>query len=395
MESSKEIVDKVRASYQFNTLLKTTHQANDPVVTKQSIVEVLAPFFENRANLERFAIVALIPELSTLTELMKYPQYMQYFQDILQTYKDAKNVNKDHFYKALGYWHKPCERALHKYWSVYHLEIEKSTLPIEEYVHESFRNVGDIIEGITQPFLRALLHIVRIRNKSIINTNKLASDDLGVIIASLIEECTFPDLFVIPPWEIRLNQCRNIAFHHTTQIVGDEIICTYGKAPNTKKFNTSREDIYIATQNIFNLFRAIKLVYSIMIIDNIAWLRYPDNDTPILRKESHLINLVLQFASQGFDVVDFAESSVLSTVRVRDLLKGNDRIRAIHSSQFLYSLWQSTESSCVVVEYENKEGLLMYRFALDSDTCRKISTTEEDPGALQAEKMTINKIVQQ
>lgn len=395
MESSKEIVDKVRASRQFQTLLNATHQANDPVVTKQFIVDALIPFFENRVNLERYAVEALIPELGTLTELKKSSLYFQNFQTILQTYKEAKRINDEHFFRALGFWHKPCEQALLKYWSVYHLEVEKDTLPLEEYVHESFRNIGDIIEGVSQPFLRVLLHIVRIRNKSAVDTDELASDDLGVIIARLIEECGFPDCFVIPPWNIRVNQCRNIAFHHSTQIMGAEVICTYGKPPNTKRFVTTREDIFLATQNIFNLFRAAKLAYSLMIVDNIAWLRFPDSDPPLLRKEAHLINLALQFASQGFDIVSFSESKDLSVVRVRDLTKRDDKIRAAHSSQFLFSLWQSTESAEVVVEYENSEGLPMYRFALDSETCQRISEAEEDPLSLQAEKMKINEPIKQ
>lgn len=393
METSAEIVRKVRESKQFKALLHSTSQANNPLATKQRIVETLAPFFDNQSNLGRFAVEALIPEVSALAELGKSATYYQYFLAVLQTYKDAKRTDSESFYEALGFWYRPCEQALVKYWSVYHLEIEKKNLPLDEYVHESFRNIGDIIEGLSQPFLGALLHIVRIRDRTVVDANQLAAFDLGTAIGKLIEECGFPELFLIPPWNIKLNQCRNIAFHHSAQVKGAEIVCAYGKPPNTKSFSTTRQDIYLAAQNIFNVFRAIKLAYSLTVVDNITDLRFPDSEPPFLRKEAHLVNLVLQFASQGFDVVSFSDSEELSRVRVRDLTKRDDKVRAAHSSQFLFSLWQSTQSRKVVIEYENTEGLLMYRFALDSGTCEKISQGEEDPTSIQAEKMTINELI--
>jgi hypothetical protein len=393
IESSADILKKVKDTQQFRDLLALTKQTNDPALTKKRIVDSLAPFFDNRFNLERFANEALIPELAALAELAKSPTYYPFLQRVLAQYKSAKLSNPSSFYRALGFWYRPCEQALVKYWSVYHLELDKKNLPLPEFVHESFRNIGDIVEGVSQPFLRVLLHITRIASKTSVNPTEIQSLDLGVVISQLIDLTTFPELFVVQPWDISLNQCRNIAFHHSAQVKDNEVICTYGKPPKTKVFSTNRNDIFLASVNIFNVFRVVKLAYSLSVVDNISDLQFPDDDPPFLRKESHLINLVLQFASQGFDVLSFSETEALSTVRVRDSTRRDDKFRAAHSSQFLYNIWLATHSCKVAVEYENADGLLMYRFAIDSDTCERMSKGEEDPWALLGERMTINEAI--
>ena len=394
MKTSAQIVQQVRESGQFKALLRSTSDARDASVTKERIVETLSPFFENQEHLKRFATQTLIPEVSVLGELTKSPEFYDYFEQVSRSYRTAKQSHPQHFYQALSFWFTPCEVALTKYWSLFHLEVDKADIPLEEFTHESFRNIGDFIEGLSQPFLRALLSIVRINSNRTVHLNDVANLDLGIVITDLITESPFSNLFLIQPWNIKLNQCRNIAYHHTARVEGNKIICTFGKSPNKKTFDTTREETFQATQGIFNVFRVIKLAYSLSVIDNITSLSIPRDDTTSTRKEAHLINLVLQFASQGFDVRAISETPKLSLIRVRDVLHNDDKKRAGHSSQFLFHVWQATLSEQVAVEYENADGQLMYRFSLDATTCEAIDKGVDDPLRLQASTMQINKPVQ-
>ena len=60
----------------------------------------------------------------------------------------------------------------------------------------------------------------------------------------------------------------------------------------------------------------------------------------------------------------------------------------IHSSQFLFSLWEITKAKSNVIEYLDNTGMLKAIFQLDSNVCERINNGELEPLA-QVEMMRI------
>jgi len=99
-------------------------------------------------------------------------------------------------------------------------------------VHECLRNIGDLTEGLIKPYLKVLLRQIKIGDGIEGLVENINTLDLGQIVNELIQN-DYTDLLVPAPWNIRLNQWRNIAYHHSAKIVDNKIVCWYGIPPTT------------------------------------------------------------------------------------------------------------------------------------------------------------------
>lgn len=98
--------------------------------------------------------------------------------------------------------------------------------------------------------------------------------------------------------------------------------------------------------------------------------------------------MFLGIQSQGFKIVDFIDDSIESKLILEDILGGNEKERMIHSSQFLFRLWEITKAKNNTIEYLDSTGNLKAIFNLDSDVCERINNGKLYPLA-QAEMIKI------
>ena len=63
---------------------------------------------------------------------------------------------------------------------------------------------------------------------------------------------------------------------------------------------------------------------------------------------------------------------------VQDLLIGNEKNRAIHSSQFLYNLWWYTDKKNLKVEYKDSKGKTRLTAKTTSEICERIGKGEKE-----------------
>ena len=59
------------------------------------------------------------------------------------------------------------------------------------------------------------------------------------------------------------------------------------------------------------------------------------------------------------------------------MTKGNEKTRAIHSSQILYNLWWYTNKKNLSIEYKNYEGESMLISSTTNEICEKIGNREK------------------
>jgi len=375
MEKYERIISTIKEE---SPLLKMIQQGIKLEKIKEAVIASLEPYFDNKNVLEEFAIEVLIPESINLLKLQKDKWFFEMFKKCLSTYRLAKSRDPQSCFESCALWQPQILQSLSKYWSVLHLEQNKNILEIEEFLHESLRNIGDIIEGLTKPYLKALLHQIKITKGIKTSIKEIDSLDLGTIIRELIQTSGYAGLFMPPPWKIRLNQWRNIAYHHTAKVENNKIICWYGKAPNTKKIQLSRNELLQVVHTIFNVHKALKLAYTLFFVDNIKEI---NKFSPFaeVRNEAKFLNFAAGLASQGFEIIEYKKNTDEAKIVVRDISNLDPDKRRFHASQFLFPLWLITRSKKVIVEYWEKDDTPNLLVSIDSTICEKIYNGELEP----------------
>jgi len=362
-------------------LLKMIESGLKPEEVKEAVIESLEPYFDNKDILEQLAIDALVPESLNLLKLQKDNWFFGMFEKCLATYRSAKSKDPQSCLESCALWQPQILQSLSKYWSVLHLEVDKSNLEIEELLHECLRNIGDIIESLTKPYLKTLLHQIRIANGIKTVLGDIDSLDLGTIVSKLIQKSGYGDLFMPPPWKITLNQWRNIAYHNTAKIENSEIICWYGKTPNIKEIRLSRSELLQVVQTAFDVYETMRLAHTLFFVDNSNEINrfFPPVE---LRDEAEFLNFATGLASQGFEVVEFKKNADETRLVVKDVSNLDPDQRRFHASQFLFPLWLFTKSKQVTVEYRVKNNTPNLLISVNSSICEKIYNQELEPLAL-------------
>ena len=392
----KRIISAIREE---SPLLKMIQLGLKPKDIKPAVIESLEPYFDNKDILEQLAIDgSLVPESVNLLKLKKDKRFFELFEKCLSTYRSAKSKDPQSCLESCALWQPQILCSVSRYWSVLHLEVDKSVLEIEEFLHECLGNIGDIIEGTIKPYLKVFLHQIRIASRIKTSFEDINSLDLGQIVNKLIEKGGCADLFMPPPWNIRLNQWRNIAYHLTARIENNEIICWYGKAPNTKTIRLSRNGLLQVVHTTVKTHRTVSLAYNLFFVDNIKEIdKFSTSVETKVRDEAKFLDFAAGIASQGFEIVEHKKNPDEIKVVVKDVSSLDPDKRRCHASQFVFPLWLLTRSRRVIVEYREKDNTPNLLVRANATDCEKVYNGKLGPSALAREiemvDLKIKKIV--
>jgi hypothetical protein len=377
MNKYEKIIANVKDQTSFLGMIK---RGIKPHEIKEAIIQLLVPYFENKAMLERLAIDELVCESVLFVKVRRNRFFFNKFEKCIASYHSSKNENPKSCFEACALWFDEICESESKFWSVVHLEVDKCKLEIEESVHESLKNIGEIIEGLAKPYLKVLLAQNRIARHMKKPNEVIDTLELGRIVNELIEKSGYSELFILPPWKISLSQWRNIAYHHSVEIKNGKVVCWWGKKPNIKTIELSREEMIEVVSKIFKSFEVLKLAHTLFFVDNcesICALGIDSSKEP--RKESGLLNFTVALASQGFEVVEFNRTLDEAKAVVKDVSYFDLNQRQAHASQFLFPLWQFTRSNRIILEYRRKDNKPKFLMNIDSKTCEKIYDGQLEP----------------
>ena len=389
MEERKVVLDVSKDPY-----LEMIKEGYSPEDIKM-IIEEFNQFFMNKQVLEKNAIEALLPELINLTKLRQHGKYYQEFTMCLDMYENSMNVDKEECFKAFANWSLDINKAINKYWIIYNLDKPSENLTLEEYVEIIFKQIGKLIEGLIKPYSFNILNNIYIIKGKKEKVNTFENKDLGTFFEEIIKCNMIGKLFSIQLdtmsgiKEIKLNQLRNIIAHENYEVDGEIINCFIKNKNKIKdSFSISIEQLKKCFSDVYYTFGSIKLAYSIFFVDNIDEIIKYNPDILNIRVEQLITNTFLKIQSQGFKIIDFVEDNTESKLILKDALCDNEKKRMIHSSQFLFSLWEITKAKSNVIEYLDNTGMLKAIFQLDSNVCERINNGELEPLA-QVEMMRI------
>lgn len=372
-KADKKVLEGVR---KHSPLLAFAEEFDmSPGEVKDSIIDLLSPYFTNHEILRRFAIDVLPPEAVNVSKILADPWAREMFVTVLNDYRGAFASNTDACLESFANWENEIQTGLSEYWSAFHLEVGKQDLSLEEFKYETFRNIGMLIEASLQPFLRNLLEQVRIRRRQPTTHQTLRRMELGLVVGELIDTSGYPELFSPPPWNIRLNQWRNMAQHHKSRIDDGKIVGVYGRASNERRISLTRQELFLVVRRVFSVFSLVKTARAIFLIDNIEKYqpKIASLGIPATRKEGGILHLAATFATQGFELIDISINDDVVEGVVKDVAGNLTAERIIHSSQFVVPLWVEFQAMRSVIKLEDCKGNLLLTATAEGKACDEVS----------------------
>lgn len=326
-----------------------------PDEIKEQIVEVLNPLFVNSNNLEKYAIEYLVTDWINYLKLMNTD--IEYEENIKQIVTILNQDIQNSIDKTVE-WFVEINKVTDYYWSFKNLEINKKDLDLYDFSTECLKNIGQVIEGLQKVFIKWYFHIFSNINGKNYTYDEVNKKDLGVILDYLIAKNQLLNILIISPQNIRLNQWRNIAYHHKSEVIDEKVICKYKNQGNEISFEINRDELFSVLEKTYSTYIIFKTAYSLFFFDNLDEIRSKNTENYNPRNHVFTYDLYSKINSQGFEVKEIITDKDNSTMILIDKVSNNfDIERAIHSSQFLYKLWILTKKETLTIEYWIKDKL--------------------------------------
>lgn len=353
----------------FATLVEKGYSADE---IKKAIRAALDPHFQNKEVIdEQFSI--LVSEIVNLAFVESDPSIRDAYDQVQGIYRRALTADPNSCFEACAAFERDIMGGLSRVWSQMYLEHDKADLPLDEFREEAFSNIGDIIEGCLKPFLKELVLQNRLGRGKRAKYEDVAGLTLGAVVHELIETTTNPDAFIPPPWTLRLNDWRNIAQHHASEVVGNEIAATYEVGSVKREIRFSRDELLQALRQIALIFTAVRTARVLFAIDNIKKIApYLDPDIP-LRIDMSVISFASAIGVEGFELLDLNVDEESAEATIGDLTDQPPKERMIHASQFVYPLWWYFKKARLCVHFRDRGGRVILTAESNASTCQAIA----------------------
>jgi len=371
--NNNNILRGVRA---FSPLLHACEAGYTTEEIKSSVIAALTPEFENLPMLDRYGIDLLTVEAINLAKIRNSNWASNLFDQCRRIRRQYLANDAEDCAKTCALWEESIGKALSLYWSAVRLEHEKTDLPLDEFAYELFRNIGGLIEGTLQVYLKELLHLTQRSQGEAVSFADVNSLDLGETVRLIGEKASIASYLTLPPWNVSLNQWRNIAQHFSMDFSGSVIICRYGGRLQ-HSIALTRPELLDVARSLFLLFSTMRTAQTLFALDHADALIL--HCKGFVRKEADTqFQFVVGAASQGFEVVELDVSKDCARAVLADVTAQDPRARSIHASQFVYSLWIATQSQRLIIDYRAKSGSVTLRTTAAAEDCKKVYDYMED-----------------
>lgn len=318
---------------------------------KELIVSTLTPYFDNVEILDKYALGILAPEAENFRVLKSDEEHFKLFIYILELYKEAKNIDSELCFDICAKMEPDTMGALNQYWSKSQVEIPKSNLDLHEFSAESFSQVGMLIEACIQPFLQEILMI-----KKIIACGRGATFEkvsLAKLLKELSEDRLLESSLVIKPYDIPLNQIRNISQHYNFLVVGGIVQAKYSQGKH--ELTITRLELEEIVGKVLSLFNTVRLARVIFNVDNALQITPKLKNEVEPREMQRLFSVASGLMNRGFKCNSIIPSVEYINIEFVDL-REHSRLRVLELIYHLSVLYNEYGTSSFKLTYSSNCG---------------------------------------
>ena len=316
---------------------------------EQFIIDKFKPYLKSKFIL-RIQMLAYLPQyIDLLLYISSDNVNKNLFKSCLEIFWKAKSENSVNCYRSYQYWQDSALAATSKVVSLITLDQDRNKMALHEFAEDVFTKIGKIIEACIQPYLRILLYLVEVINKKNplkLDINKL---DLGKVVNKLLKSNFFNKLLIPPPWNLKLNDWRNIPKHDKYLVKENKIICRFKKPPYEKEIILSKQELWYLFLGINDIFSILRLAHSIFFFDNIEEIQ-PYWDNKQLRKESSLLDLISTYGMYGLSVKIYSVGDDTVEFQLKDKTKREPNKRLNELIFLIRPTWHKTRKRFIILE---------------------------------------------
>lgn len=319
MLNDRKIVHAIRNELDIANLLG---EGLTPDEIKKRIIQDLSPYFESRDTLKTIVLEydLLAFEYGFYLTMLPTAWFKPALESIVDQLRRAKCINSDDCLQILAEWTPVLNGALQNAMDIFHLENDKSQEHLNLLAKICFREIGDIVEGSLQPFMRLLLIMHYISTGKHKPSRLVEGKTLGNVTNELLQTDQYSSLYQPPPWSIRINQWRNIANHNDYQADLDtnSIVCQYGTPGKRKTVRLKRPELVVLEKRCHDIAYTHKLAFTFFAVDNLAdILKF--SPTLEVSKDTAEAYLFEALYANGFEVAALTTEETAMTIELVDL----------------------------------------------------------------------------
>jgi len=335
---------------------------------KQFIIDKFKPYLKSKSIL-RIQMLAYLPQyIDSLLYILSNNVNKNIFKSCLEIFWKAKLEDSVECYSSYQYWQDDVLAATSKVVSLITLDQDRSKMGLHEFAEDVFTKIGKIIEACIQPYLRILLYLEEIINKRNPSKLDITKLNLGNVVNKLLNYKFFNKLLIPPPWNLKLNDWRNIPKHDKYLVKDNKIVCRFKKPSKEKEIILSKQELWYLFLSINDIFSILRLAHSVFFFDNIEEIQ-PYWDKKQLRKESSLLDQISVYGMFGFSVKNYSVRDDTVEFQLKDNTTREPDKRLNELISLIRPTWYKTRKRFIILEYIDHFNNLI--FIIKADTSKR------------------------
>lgn len=322
----------------------------------EEVTKDLAQYFENPSML---AMALNVGSLTFEHAFLKRKGEDTFIASVVNTllseFRDARDSDPEHFFAFVASQVPSNGRAINNAADVAVLQGDKENLNSSLLVKSWFRDIGDLLEGSLQPFLRYRLKVLDILERRPTSARRVEDMTFGDVVSELMSESKIGEYYRVPLHAIPISQWRNIANHNSYNISGEQVICTYGPADKLKTISLLIDELASSLVYCHDLYYAHKVAIELFNIDNMMELRehHPKVSVSDFTRNT---SLAYGLVSAGFSVVhaEYFPGKWVLDLKDKHTRKMLEIKRALQEACYSYMLFENPIEFSVIVFSKQK-----------------------------------------
>jgi hypothetical protein len=346
-----------------------------PAVVKEALIRLLQPFVVDKGLLAEHAVGYLSGEAITIAKLSARPQWRRNLQTCLGFRDAAIGRDVQRTVDVMTHFEPAISEAQKTYTHLVLFELPKADLDLDEFAFEILRNLGLLIESGLQPYLKELYALILVAKGGPVDLSAVTAQDLGRTCEALDTHIQDPAFLTPPPWNVRLNQWRNIAQHSDFVVEQSSIKVTYGRSTPRHGQTLSREDLLDVAHEVVSrvgALRCSRVLASLNHMSTLGSLLPSATPPPYVTATS----LTAAFATQGFRLTELSVSNTDLNASLEDATSHPQLERAIHCSQFVATFASHYPGLSICLRYYS-DGRHRWTFEAAADDLGRVMAMSE------------------